>query len=67
MQPIHYHPVCEKEEDISKICDGFLRYYYDIKYLAKLYGSAAIDYFKFHGKKKMFYSIGYHRVAFDSF
>ena len=42
-----------------------MRYLYDIKYLSKLYGSAAVDYFIFHAKHKMFYTIGYYRTIFD--
>jgi hypothetical protein len=52
---------------MQAISTGFIRYYYDIRYLSKLYGSAAVDYFRFHGRQKMFYTLGYYRIIYDPF
>jgi hypothetical protein len=65
LQAIRYRPVCKGREDLQSISEGFLRLYYDLKYLSKLHGEAAVDYFRLHAQQRMFVSMGEYRIIFD--
>lgn len=67
MKALRYQPVCNIPKEIQRIAEGYVRYYYDIKYLSKLYGDASLDYFKLHAHQKMFVALGHYRILFDNF
>jgi hypothetical protein len=65
IEPIQFKPVMERNTKIQTVAEGYLRFYYDIMYLSKLYGSASSDYFLFHARKEKFKDLAYYRMLFN--
>jgi hypothetical protein len=61
------HPRVEQPADLDDAAQTFVRYYYDINYLAKLYGEAAIEYFTYHAETSKIVDLCDYRRLFNEF
>jgi hypothetical protein len=49
--PLTINPQLQSQTDLDGAAQTFVRYYYDVNYLGRLYGQAGIEYFTYHAQE----------------
>ena len=63
--PLEIFPELKSDKQLYDVAQAFVRFYYDIDYLAKLYGEASIEYFRYHAELNKMVELAEYRRLFN--